>query len=188
VLLRAYSDTSGAQVVTINGVPVLTCGYHNNADGDSAVAHVSAGDVVKIAFTNGANVYTIGCYFIPPKHAKILIRGDNPVIEPGYDYSTEEKPVLVFDPETGQTRQKRWLGGKGIWEKTIPWTSTALAVGAIAPLEAASVTGATNIIGCEAVETGGGNGYVPSTAYITGGNLVLRNDTNSAWALGCSGI
>jgi len=82
---------------------------------------VKKGDIVRMVASAFSNC---SCYFVPPKYSTVTPTPQIQV-EIGTDYSTDEKPVLVKDADTGEIRQKLDIDGSPIWERTFTGTITA---------------------------------------------------------------
>jgi hypothetical protein len=78
------------------------------------VVAIAAGDILTASIETNLTLYSISAFKIPPKFVNINL--PRPVIEPGGDYSLDEKPVLIND--NGTVRQKRDYDGRAVWEKT----------------------------------------------------------------------
>jgi hypothetical protein len=126
---RGNSATSYYVMVTVNGIEVWRShGYTNTNVNASTTIPVAKGDVVNVSGGN-YTIVSAGCYFVPPKYKAVPAAVS--VIEPGGDYSLDEKPVLVWDE--GVVRQKLDVDGSPIWEQTfagsIPATPAITYVG-----------------------------------------------------------
>ncbi|MDR1300270.1 MAG: hypothetical protein LBK50_01030 [Candidatus Nomurabacteria bacterium] len=88
------------------------------------VYQVSSGDRVRLWYNVGlTQTEQMGCWFIPPKYST----PPTPIVVEGGDYKTAEQAVMVNDG--GNLRQKLWVDGKPIYQKTINYTVGNLASG-----------------------------------------------------------
>jgi hypothetical protein len=166
-------STSAYMVISVNDAAVYMGGRASSGAAYyyyKRIIQAAKGDVISMSVSsdrsdNGIPEWDVQqCNYIPPKFVNVPT--PNVIVEEGGDYSLDEKPVMVR--ENGALRQKKWIDGKPIWQKTIQFTKNVPAVqnGAIALLTNVSSLIHYDGIAVVPVPSSGGQMAVPSHVRI----------------------
>jgi hypothetical protein len=172
----AGSSSSGAGgVVILNGEIVFNVQAmpYNGNTRDMETFRVSVGDIVTVSGDSQTGTF----YY--PKPAAILVRKDYNDAQLGTDYSTVEHPVMIIDQDTGERRQKKFIDGSPIWEKTIPWkhTETLMPAGKVEIGAHPEIKGIINTKVSNIISSSAHNMFMRPTTQ-----LVIRNDSSEAYS------
>ncbi|MDR1300644.1 MAG: hypothetical protein LBK50_02960 [Candidatus Nomurabacteria bacterium] len=132
---------------------------------------VKVGDMVKLQI-NGTATETF-CNFVPP----IYSTPPTPIVVEGGDYSTSEQAVMVNDG--GNLRAKLWMDRRPIYQKTIPWTTAATAIGDSQNI--VTISGIGTIVDATVKNA---SGTSAAMVILSGDTVVLRNEMTTQISAG----